>query len=469
MNKILLHAAVLAVSFAASAHASDERPVWDWNGVYMGAHAGWVGSDVRWTDNTGNWWAPPGFTHSASDNGFIGGGQVGILRQQGNIVGGLELSVSGASGGTRAASPFFPAIDTYKTEIDTLVSVTGRLGYAFGDWLPYVQGGYAGGMVSMRNTSGAGFFGCAVPCVYDSSQWQHGFTLGGGVDYRISDNIALGVNYRYANLGNHAYIGVTGNAGTLENFKVGADVHAVTARANWLFGDQGSSIASRDAPAAAPAWDWNAIYLGVHGGLGHGDIDWTDNLGGWFTNFAGNSYMSSGDGVTGGVQLGMLTQWDHVVGGIGVSLSAMSLETRETSPFFPPSDTLETKVDLLATVTARIGYAFGSLLPYVEGGYAGGNVSVTNTDRLNCFPAACLFDTTKWHHGFTLGGGLDYRVTENLVLGLNYSYVSLGDATHSGTTTNTFGVPEDYTVGADVHAVTLRANWLFDGTLFSAE
>ena len=214
--------------------------------------------------------------------------------------------------------------------------------------------------------------------------------------------------------------------------------------------------------AVADGYTWDGFYAGIHAGWGQGDVGWIDNNGGWFTFIPGYAHSANGDGLVGGGQVGYLKQWDNmVVGGIEISASGLDTKTTVTSLLFPGSDTWSTEVNALVTATARLGYAMGNILPYIEGGYAGGNVNMTNIDSVFCGALQCIFDSDEWHNGYTLGVGVDYRITKNVVAGLNYRFADLGSSTHAGITLNN-GTVENYTVDAEVHAVTFRLNWLFN-------
>jgi outer membrane immunogenic protein len=230
-GKSLLAAAIVA---ALPVCASAEN--YDWSGFYAGAHAGWSRGNVDWVDNNGGWFTfAPGTTHSATDDGFIGGVQIGALRQWDKVVGGVELSLSGLSNTTAATSPLFPASDVWNTGISALATATARLGVASGRFLPYVEAGYAAGKVDLKNVDSVFCGGPATPCVFDSSKWHHGYVVGGGVDVRVKKNMMIGVNYRYANLGSITHAGTTTILAVPESYSVDASVHAVTVRLNWLF------------------------------------------------------------------------------------------------------------------------------------------------------------------------------------------------------------------------------------------
>jgi outer membrane immunogenic protein len=86
-----------------------------------------------------------------------------------------------------------PAI-TYSTDINTIATVTGRLGVASNRWLIYAKGGWAGAQVDLsgRNT--------ALSDRFSFDDWRNGWTVGGGLEYKVSRNISLGVEYGFIDM-----------------------------------------------------------------------------------------------------------------------------------------------------------------------------------------------------------------------------------------------------------------------------
>src|SRR5687768_6212358 len=86
----LSHAASAADLGRRAAPAPVMASVYNWTGLYVGAHAGWghVDTDASTT------WTPIGFgdpfTYSHDGNGFLAGGQIGFNYQIANWVVGVE-------------------------------------------------------------------------------------------------------------------------------------------------------------------------------------------------------------------------------------------------------------------------------------------------------------------------------------------------------------------------------------------
>ena len=47
------------------------------------------------------------------------------------------------------------------------------------------------------------------------------------------------------------------------------------------------------------------------------------------------------------------------------------------------------------------------------------------------FPPDWIANTEERHHGWVIGGGLEYMVHPNVILGVDYSYIDLGSERHT--------------------------------------
>ena len=178
-----------------------------WAGFYVGAHVGGALADMRTTDvgyGGAGWGATfPGDKFDNNSNGVIGGGQVGYNYQTGGFVFGVEADFGGI-GLSHATNPY--GYTNYFSSIASgfYTDATGRLGYAAGPALFYVKGGWAyyDGSVSMTDNIGiapwvcTGFTNC-----HSSASGLSGWTLGGGIEYKMSPSWSVKGEYRYFDFG----------------------------------------------------------------------------------------------------------------------------------------------------------------------------------------------------------------------------------------------------------------------------
>lgn len=153
-------------------------------------------------------------------------------------------------------------------------------------------------------------------------------------------------------------------------------------------------------PVPASAYDWSGAYLGLQiGGVFGGDFD--NNAG---LDLGGTS------GLLLGGNIGYNHQIDKFVVGIEGDVNYATPQAEVGA--------LDADLNLLGTATVRLGYTpIDRVLTYFEGGYAFGVVDIAvpgNSD-------------SNFHNGFAVGGGVEYAITDNILSGLEYNYVSLQD------------------------------------------
>jgi outer membrane immunogenic protein len=156
----------------------------------------------------------------------------------------------------------------------------------------------------------------------------------------------------------------------------------------------------------SPAYNWSGFYLGLNGGGGWGRSNWntsTDHIGvsgGLVGGTAGYNYQFQSNVVL-GLEADM--DWAHLT---GTNSSVNCLAGCSTSDSW------------LSTVRGRAGYAFGSVMPYVTGGLAVGDIQASTPG----FPGA-----TSTNAGWTVGGGIEVALPGNWTAKAEYLHVDLGN------------------------------------------
>jgi outer membrane immunogenic protein len=245
MKKLILAATILALG-AGSALAADlpaqvyskapaMMPVaaYNWTGFYLGGNAGGVWADPSYTNlaNTSTFGgAAVGSTFTQSGSGFIGGGQIGYNWQASQWVFGVEASYSGSN--VKSTTTNF-VDDVFQNELRSLLLVTGRIGYAANNWLFYAKGGYAG---ADRRTSVSDTGIVAGVGSGSASIWHNGWTVGTGVEYGLTQNWIVGLEYDYVNVGRNNYeLDGTDGGGRSYLFGVKSNYNIVTGRLSYKF------------------------------------------------------------------------------------------------------------------------------------------------------------------------------------------------------------------------------------------
>jgi outer membrane immunogenic protein len=174
-----------AADMAVKAPPPIVEPAFSWAGGYLGINGGWAQDRTNTT--------APNFVQP-STNGWLGGGHGGFNFQFGRWVVGAELDADYMR--LNASSPCFSPLFTCNTQLQDQYSLRGRTGFAYDRFLAYVTGGI--GMSSYNgNTTVIGPPGTVFP----SSSSRVGWIAGAGVEYAVTRNIILGVEYLHSDFG----------------------------------------------------------------------------------------------------------------------------------------------------------------------------------------------------------------------------------------------------------------------------
>src|SRR5262249_42856119 len=143
---------------------------------------------------------PAGTSFTTEPKGWLAGGHAGYNWQAANWVFGIEVSGSWANLEETKLVPLPDQFDdTFTTKIESLLLVTGRLGYAWDSFLIFVKGGYAGAKVRggiLDSITGTFQVGTA-PNTWESDKWQNGWTVGAGAGLMLWRGISLEVDYNF--------------------------------------------------------------------------------------------------------------------------------------------------------------------------------------------------------------------------------------------------------------------------------
>jgi outer membrane immunogenic protein len=161
-------------------------PLFTWTGCYVGGNAGGIWAKSEWNDTVFG-----GFGDSTASGG-LGGVQVGCNYQVGAFVFGVQGDYDWTSAKTDNQNVFlttnFPGLGPIvnHTEITSLASVTGRVGYAWDRFLLYGKGGGAwvradhsfvvnGATVASSSDNSRGGWTAGIGGEYAFTNWLTGF------------------------------------------------------------------------------------------------------------------------------------------------------------------------------------------------------------------------------------------------------------------------------------------------------
>ncbi|QND68088.1 porin family protein [Mesorhizobium loti] len=166
----------------------------------------------------------------------------------------------------------------------------------------------------------------------------------------------------------------------------------------------------------APVFSWTGGYIGLQAGYAWGDGNLHQNNGPGFVE-------TEPDGFLGGVYAGYNYQMSNNIV-IGAELDVVYANVDGSGQIFAapglpfPGGIGTEELNWSGAARLRLGYAVDRFLPYIAGGVAFGDIDIsTNT------VAPSFGDTFT---GWTIGAGLDYAMTDNLLLRAEYRYTDFG-------------------------------------------
>ncbi len=204
-------------------------------------------------------------------------------------------------------------------------------------------------------------------------------------------------------------------------------------------------------PAAAIASSWAGPYIGVHAGY---------LSGGGETTFPGSAEFHFIDpaGFAGGVTAGAAMQWGRIVGGIEADLSFIAAKSTINTGLSPdPTVTqMQSAINWNSHLRGRLGYGFDRALVFVAGGLAVAGVENKAFDNV----AGVSGTWSDTRVGWTVGGGVEYRIAPQAAVRLEYLYDNYGSKTLPAQTFgfNTFSEREHK---LDTHTLRAGVNWRF--------
>jgi outer membrane immunogenic protein len=207
-----------------------------------------------------------------------------------------------------------------------------------------------------------------------------------------------------------------------------------------------ADLPSRKGPPPAPVYyappfTWTGFYVGINGGGAFTDVRDNQFIGG------GSVFGSPSGGVVGG-QIGYNYQINQLVLGLEGSFDWTDLSKDRT---FADGSSDSLKVNSMATVLGRVGYAFDRTLFYVAGGYAGAEVKAGSFN--DTATGLSYSGSSGWQSGYAIGAGVEYAMTNNISVKGQYLFSQL--QSYYG------GSPDVTKAGLDINTFTIGVNYKF--------
>ena len=447
---------------------------YNWTGFYLGGNVGYgfgqSRTDVFFSDaGTGT---PLLATGSSSKfNGVLGGAQTGYNWQAGYWLLGLEVDIQHTN--QRATTSYVcpgtlcnsgiagfdaPASLVHTQELDWFGTLRARVGVtATPDALLYATGGLAlAGISHVGTISGASLTpvldengapaldantnpittrGSNTAGLFDQTT-KLGWAAGVGVETHLIGNLSGKIEYLHMNFAaDSVSAGNPNNATPLalglhsritdDIVRVGLNYRLEESGQNEADDKPGMSKSRRrtKAPLPVPAWNWTGLYFGGHVGYSRGQADVTLNDPSADPSL--DNFRSRFGTLTGGLQVG----YNYLL----PSRFLLGIEADASFPNYLAADDVAwsrtrvdvdraQKIDYMATVRGRFGYAFPQWMIYATGGVA------WSLGRFLESPGA-TDDVDKVLHlykGWTAGIGAEVPIERGWTAKLEYLYTTFG-------------------------------------------
>jgi outer membrane immunogenic protein len=191
------------IAGSASAQSFDGR----WQGFYVGAHGAYLSAKTDYENPS---------TPSQSLQGAMLGIQAGYNWQVGRVVYGIEADAAFGRVNDFIRDGNFLTEDG---ELRTFGTIRGRLGYSFGNFLPYITAGFMWAHLEQGITcpAAAAFGSCAFTGAFDarSTETFTGWTAGAGAEYAIGRNWSIKGEMLFGKFDDKNYTGTVPVVGTV--------------------------------------------------------------------------------------------------------------------------------------------------------------------------------------------------------------------------------------------------------------
>ena len=181
--------------------------------------------------------------------------------------------------------------------------------------------------------------------------------------------------------------------------------------------------------AAAGERSWTGFYLGGHGAYLSSD-----------TSYPGSTAPSQSlDGALLGLQAGYNWQMGSIVLGAEADISFGNIKDFVRDGNFL---SYNGKVDALGTVRGRLGYSFGSVMPYLTAGYAWVRLEQGSTCPAGATAGLCVgtgpfnVASKETFQGFVWGGGVEWAFARQWSLKAEILFMDLDTEYYTATIPN---------------------------------
>jgi opacity protein-like surface antigen len=268
----------------------------------------------------------------------------------------------------------------------------------------------------------------------------NGVMLEASMDYFLTPAWSVGVGARYwawnTSIGSVTFDFLTAPPPITEAARFTAERYGVFAQSSYRWGDPAAfasdhPIVGKAAVVASGPAHWTGFYVGGHLGGGWSDAQWSDPFASTaplgFVNVAGFGDRTHATGPLGGGQIGGDWQMGRIVVGVEADADAANMHGENTCFSGLGGVNCQHVISALGAITGRVGFAWDRSLAYAKGGGAWTDTSYNvlgNTAALALGAGGTTLD--RW--GWTVGGGIEYALTNHWSALAEYDHVGISSA-----------------------------------------
>jgi len=277
--------------------------------------------------------------------------------------------------------------------------------------------------------------------LWEGANSGSGVMLEAALDYYLTPSWSVGIGGRYwawnTNNGSWLFDNLPPGSGPqfYEPAIFSNERYGVFVQTSYRWGAETDRAqrASVQANAVAAPMNWTGMFVGGHFGGGWSASDWSDPFGSTpaagLTNVAGFGDHPRATGALIGGQIG--ADWQRGVWVLGVEAAASAANFKGANTCFSGLDGINCQavVNAVGTATGRIGYAVDRALPFVRAGGAWTNTTYGLYGFNNEPLSLGTGNTPQNRFGWTIGGGVEYALTDAWTALAEYDHLEFGSET----------------------------------------
>jgi outer membrane immunogenic protein len=213
---------------------------------------------------------------------------------------------------------------------------------------------------------------------------------------------------------------------------------------------------------AAQNYDWTGFYVGAQAGFAKpkDKVFYGGSSIGIPFDAVDQRITHRENSFAGGMQGGYNHQLGWFVPGIEADLGYLVFNGHRVSPaeFDPQHQTYAVSTGgLFGTVTGRLGVSIDRVLLYTKAGFAYTNLRLGVEDRVP--PLTTDASKRSTYPGWTLGGGIEYSITQNWLIKSEYQFMDFAQKSISAVASD--GVTDTWKHRPSAHIIKLGFNYKF--------